>query len=197
MVKLLISDALADERAAQLHIQLASLEEIFAEADYTTLHTPLTDTTHHLISEAALQKCRDGVRIVNCARGGLVDEAALLRAIESGKVAGAALDVFEQEPLPQEHPLLSRGEVICTPHLGASTREAQEKVARQITGQVLDALNGKPVQDAVNLPAIDPDLFETVRPYLILGEKVGAIQAQWKSTRPEAAVTQITPTWSP
>jgi D-3-phosphoglycerate dehydrogenase len=169
---------LSDERAAQLHIRLASLDEILAESDYITLHTPLTDTTRHFISEDALRRCKDGVRIVNCARGGLVDESALVQAIESGKVAGAALDVFEQEPLPPEHPLLSRSEVICTPHLGASTREAQEKVAHQIVGQVLEALDGKPVQDAVNLPAIDPDLFEAVRPYLILGEKVGALQAQ-------------------
>ena len=169
---------LSDEMAAQLHIRLSSLDEIYAEADYLSLHAPLTQNTRHLISKAALKKCRPGVRVLNCARGGLVDEALLLEAIESGHVAGAALDVCEQEPPPPDYPLLRREEVICTPHLGASTREAQEKVARQVAQAVLDVLRDRPVQNAINLPAIDPALFDTIRPYLLLAEKVGALQAQ-------------------
>ena len=100
-----------------------------------------------------------------------MDEAALLRAIESGKVAGAALDVYEQEPPSPDHPLLKRDEVICTPHLGAATWEAQEKVARQIAREVLDVLQDRPVQNAVNMPSVDPALFETIRPYLTPGRK--------------------------
>ncbi len=169
---------LSDEMASRLQIRLASLDEIYAEADYLTLHTPLIDGTRHLISSATLEKCKKGVRVLNCARGGLVDEAALLEAIKSGKVAGAALDVFEEEPPPADHPLLAREEVICTPHLGASTLEAQEKVAQQIACEVLDVLMDRPVQNAVNMPSVDPAVFDTIRPYLLLAEKVGALQAQ-------------------
>ncbi len=169
---------LSEDRATELHIRLATLDDIYAEADFLTLHTPLTESTQHLISTDALQKCKTGVRILNCARGGLVDEAALLEAIESGKVAGAALDVYEQEPPPDGHPLLQRDEVICTPHLAASTTEAQEKVSRQIARGVLDALLDQPVQNAVNMPTVDPAHFETIKPYLVLAERVGSLQAQ-------------------
>jgi len=169
---------LSDEMAAQNHIRLASLDEIYAEADYISLHSPLTESTRCLISHAALEKCKPGVRILNCARGGLVDEDALLKAIESGKAAGAALDVYAQEPPPPDHPLLRREEVICTPHLGASTWEAQEKVARQVARDVVDVLSDRPVQSAVNMPSIDPSIFEAIRPYLLLAEKVGALHAQ-------------------
>ena len=169
---------LSDELASQLQIGLADLDGIYAESDFITLHSPLTASTQHLISGAALAKCKDGVRILNCARGGLVDEAALLEGIRSGKVAGVALDVFEQEPPPPEYPLLARPEVICTPHLGASTMEAQEKVARQIARDVLEVLDDRPVQHAVNMPSIDPEMFDTIKPYLLLAEKVGSLQAQ-------------------
>ena len=169
---------LSDDLARQLQIESASYDEIFAESNYITLHTVLTNQTHHLISSQALAKCKDGVRIINCARGELVDEDALVEAIDSGKVAGAALDVFSEEPPSADHPLVRRPEVICTPHLGASTFEAQEKVARQIAVDLCDALQGKPVQSAVNLPPIDPEFFDAISPYLLLAEKVGSLQAQ-------------------
>jgi D-3-phosphoglycerate dehydrogenase / 2-oxoglutarate reductase len=169
---------LSDELAAQLHIRLASLDEIYAEADYISLHSPLTDGTRHLISRESLALCKRGVRIINCARGGLADEEALLEGILDGKVAGVALDVYEQEPPGPEHPLLSREEVVCTPHLGASTLEAQEKVARQIARDVLEVLCDRPVQHALNMPSVDPAIFETIKPYLLLAESVGTLQAQ-------------------
>jgi len=169
---------LSDELAAQLHIRLAALDEIYAEADYISLHSPLTKGTRHLISREALAKCKPGIRIINCARGGLADEAALLEGIRSGRVAGVALDVFEQEPPGPDHPLLSREEVICTPHLGASTLEAQEKVARQIARDVLEVLHERPVQHALNMPSVDPAIFDTIKPYLLLAEKVGTLHAQ-------------------
>lgn len=169
---------LSDDLARQLDIEPVSYDEMFAEADYITLHTVLTDQTHHLISKDALAKCKDGLRVINCARGELVDEAALLEAIESGKVAGAALDVFQEEPPGADHPLVKRPEVICTPHQGASTFEAQEKVARQIAGDLYDALLGKPVPSALNLPPINAEYFDAVSPYLLLAERVGSLQAQ-------------------
>lgn len=169
---------LSDEIANKLQIKLCTLDEVFASSDYISLHTPLTDGTHHLVSAETLEKCKTGVRILNCARGGLIDEEALLAGIASGKVAGAALDVYEHEPPAKDDPLLKRPEVIGTPHLGASTREAQQKVARQIAQEVLDVLMDRPAQNAVNMPTVDPALFETIRPYLMLAEKVGALQAQ-------------------
>ena len=169
---------LSDEMAAKFQVGLVSLNEIYANADYITLHTPLIEATRHLISDAALKKCKPGVRILNCARGGLVDEAALLEAIETGKVVGAALDVYEREPPPRDHPLLKRQEVICTPHLAASTLEAQERVARQVAQGVLEVLMDRPAQHTVNMPSMDPATYEIVRPYLLLAERVGALQAQ-------------------
>lgn len=173
-----IDPGVSDERARQFHIELVSYDEIFAEADYISLHTPLIESTRNLICTETLKKCKDGVRIINCARGGLIEEKDLLKAIESGKVSGAALDVYEVEPPPKDHPLLCRPEVICTPHLGASTVEAQEKVARQIAESVRDALLERPVQNAINLPAIDSAHFEEIRPYLLLAERVGALHTQ-------------------
>ncbi|MGA1194871.1 MAG: phosphoglycerate dehydrogenase [Candidatus Latescibacterota bacterium] len=169
---------LSDDLARQLHIKPVTYDELFAQADYITLHTVLTDQTHHLISKEALDNCKKSVRIINCARGELIDEDALLEAIESGKVAGAALDVFQEEPPRKDHPLVNRPEVICTPHQGASTFEAQEKVARQIAGDLRDALLGKPVASALNLPPINAEYFDAVSPYLLLAERVGSLQAQ-------------------
>ena len=176
-----IDPFLSDERARQLDVDLVSYDELFAEADYITLHTVLNDSTRNLIDAGALARCKTGVRIINCARGGLVDEQALLEAIESGKVAGAALDVYDSEPPPEDYPLLKRPEVICTPHLGASTLEAQEKVAIQIAEEVKNALLDRPFQNAVNLPSIDSAHFEEISPYLVLAEKVGSLHAQLMS----------------
>jgi D-3-phosphoglycerate dehydrogenase len=168
----------AEEMAEQNNITLATKDEIFAEADYITLHAPLLKETHHMINDETLAKCKDGVRIVNCARGELIDDAALLRGIESGKVAGAAIDVYHEEPPAADHPLIGRDEVVCTPHLAASTAEAQEKVARQIMASVVDGILEKPVQGAINMPSVDPTIFEAIQPYLLLGERIGSFVSQ-------------------
>jgi D-3-phosphoglycerate dehydrogenase / 2-oxoglutarate reductase len=155
----------------------ADLEQIYAEADFITVHLHLTEQTRHYISDEQLAKCKDGVFILNCARGGIVDEAALLRGLESGKVGGAALDVFEQEP-PSPGGLLAHNSVICTPHLGASTREAQASVALQVAEQVRDVLSERVIRNAVNVPSVEPEVYRAIRPYLELAEKLGRLQAQ-------------------
>ncbi len=167
------------EVAAKSGIELATLDELFQQSDFITVHTPLTEETRGIIGEAAFAKMKQGVRIINCARGGLVDEAALYEAVRSGKVAGAALDVFVKEPVPTDHPLLTLDEVIVTPHLGASTNEAQDSVAVTIAEQVANYLLSGAVAGAVNVPAVSPEVLEHVRPYLELGEKLGSFQAQF------------------
>jgi len=170
---------ISDDAASKVGVKLVDLDEIFSESDYITLHTPLTSETKHLISEAQLERCKTGVRIINCARGGVVDEKALLKAIKSGRVAGAALDVYEDEPPSAgSMELLKHERVICTPHLGASTREAQVNVALQVAQQVADVLTGGAVRNAVNLPSIDPKVYQRIEPYLNLAEKMGSLQSQ-------------------
>lgn len=168
---------LSKEKANELKVKLVDFDGLLSEADYITIHTPLTGETKHLIDEKALKKVKKGVRIVNCARGGIVDEAALLKAIKDGRVAGAALDVFENSP-PVDNPLVNLDCVVATPHLGASTEEAQVSVAIDIAQQVKDALLGKGYRNAVNLPAIEPELVEVVKPYMELAEKIGSFQSQ-------------------
>jgi D-3-phosphoglycerate dehydrogenase / 2-oxoglutarate reductase len=167
------------EVATRAGIELGTLDEIFSRADFITVHTPLTDETRGIVGEAAFAKMKNGVRIINAARGGLVDEKALFDAIKSGKVAGAALDVFVQEPIPTDHPLLTLDEVVVTPHLGASTGEAQDAVAVTIAQQVADFLATNAVAGAVNIPSVTAESLETVGPYLQLGEKLGAFQSQF------------------
>jgi D-3-phosphoglycerate dehydrogenase len=154
------------------------LEELYARADFITIHTPLTVETKNLLNAAAFAQMKTSVRIINCARGGLIDEEALYQAIKNGKVAGAALDVFAQEPPPKDHPLLTLDEVICTPHLGASTAEAQLNVAVAIAEQMADFLLSGSIRGAVNVPAINVDVLTQIRPYVELGSKIGAFQAQ-------------------
>ena len=166
------------EVAARLGVELVSLDELYARADFVTIHTPLTPETRGLIGPGTLARMRRGVRIVNCARGGIVDEAALAAAIKSGQVAGAALDVLEKEPPPAGHPLLQLEQVICTPHLGASTGEAQVNVAVAIAQQVADFLCRGIIQNAVNVPSLSPEVLRVLRPYLLLAEKLGALGAQ-------------------
>ena len=166
------------EAAGELGIEMTTLEEIYPRADFITLHTPLTDETRGLINAESIARMKDGVRIVNCARGGLIDETALAEAIRAGKVAGAAIDVFETEPVPAENPLLGLDDVICTPHLGASTQEAQLGVATLIAEQVLEFLRHNTVRGAVNAPAISGDLLDVIGPYITLGEKLGLFQGQ-------------------
>src|SRR5215510_9354029 len=133
---------IAPEQARDLEIELAPLEDVYTRADFLTVHTPLTPETRGLINREVLAKMKQGARVINCARGGLVDEAALYEAISSGKIAGAALDVFSQEPPPTDHPLLNLDQVIVSPHLGASTTEAQEGVAFTVAEQMRDYLSG-------------------------------------------------------
>ncbi len=170
---------ISKEIAMKAGIELGTLDEVFQRADFITVHTPMTEETRGIIGEAAFAKMRNGVRIINCARGGLVDEQALYNAIKSGKVAGAALDVFEQEPVPTDHPLLTLDEVIVTPHLGASTNEAQEAVAVTIADQVANFLLKGSIAGAVNVPAVTAEALENVGPYITLGERLGNFQAQY------------------
>jgi D-3-phosphoglycerate dehydrogenase / 2-oxoglutarate reductase len=165
------------EIAEKLDIELVALQELFRRSDFITFHTPLTSETKNLISAKTLAQCKKGVRIINCARGGIVDEHALLEALESGQVGGAALDVFEQEP-PGDNPLLQHRHVVATPHLGASTEEAQEKVAIQIAHQLADALHGRGFTGVVNSGALHLTMRAEVRPYLVLAEKLGSFVSQ-------------------
>jgi D-3-phosphoglycerate dehydrogenase len=147
----LVADPLVDAAAAAiLGGRAVPLDELLASADIVSLHAPLTPATRHLIDDAAIARMKPGARLVNVARGGLVDEAALARALEAGRLAGAAFDVFETEPPPADHPLLGRPDVVATPHLGASTREAQDNVSRDIARQVLDYFERGLVRNAVN-----------------------------------------------
>ncbi|MBA4495640.1 phosphoglycerate dehydrogenase [Paenactinomyces guangxiensis] len=182
---------LSDERAEKLGVRKASLEEAIAAGDYISVHTPLTKETRHLIHRETFSLMKDGVRILNCARGGIIDEEALYEAIQSGKVAGAALDVFETEP-PGNHPLFSLPQVIATPHLGASTIEAQENVAIDVSEEVLHILRGEPFKNAVNLPSIPAELQQKLQPYQVLAEKLGQFVAQAGKGAPQ----QITVTYA-
>lgn len=166
------------EAAREVGIEMVAFDDLISRSDFITLHTPLTDETRGIIGEAAIDKMKPGVRLINCARGGLIDERALAEAVLSGKVAGAALDVFEQEPTPPDNPLLALESVICTPHLGASTTEAQLGVATMIAEQVLDFLKHGAVRGAVNMPAVSAELLAAIGPYISLGEKIGLFQGQ-------------------
>jgi len=174
---------LSSEVASSLGIELMSLDDLLAESDFITIHTPINDSTRGLLNDKTLSKCRDGVGIVNCARGGIVDENALLRALTQGKVGGAALDVYTEEPPPAGpetpiHRLINHPLVVATPHIAASTEEAQEKVARHVTEQVIRALNDEMVQTSVNALAIRMASQPEVRPYVNLGEKLGKFAQQ-------------------
>lgn len=166
------------EQARDLEIEAVPLDEVFKRADFLTVHTPLTQETRGIIGTDAFAKMKRGVRLINCARGGLVDEQALHDAIKAGLVAGAALDVFVQEPPPADHPLLGLGEVIVTPHLGASTTEAQEGVAFTVAEQMRDYLLSGALRGAVNVPALGAKELNALQPYIALAESLGRFQAQ-------------------
>ena len=168
---------LTEARAVELGVEKAELEVIFARADFITLHTPLIDATRNIISRDALAKMKKGVRIINCARGGLVDEAALYDALKSGHVAGAALDVFEEEPATAS-PLFELENVVCTPHLGAATMEAQENVALQVAEQISDFLLTGSVTNALNMPSVSAEEAPRLRPYMDLCRLLGAFAGQ-------------------
>jgi D-3-phosphoglycerate dehydrogenase len=173
------------EAANRLSLELVTLDDLLRRADFITVHTPLSPQTKGLIGPAAFARMKTGVRLINCARGGIVDEQALAEALHTGKVAGAALDVFVQEPLPADHPLLAAPNLVVTPHLGAATDEAQTQVAVDIAQQVIDYLLHGAVRHAVNLPALSPKELEAIRPHLRLAEKLGHLVAQLIKEAPE------------
>jgi len=168
---------ISTERAGQLEVQVTDLPTVYRESDFITVHTPLNAETRHLIGAKEIAQMKKDVRLINCARGGIIDEQALHQAITEGKVAGAAIDVFEEEP-PKHHPLCQLDEVVCTPHLGASTQEAQLNVAIEITKQVADALLGRGIRNAVNMPSVDAQTLKVLQPYITLGERLGSLGAQ-------------------
>ncbi len=168
---------LSKEVAEKKGVDLVSFDELLRRSDFITVHTPLTDETRNLIGKSAFDKMKDGVIMVNCARGGIINEKDLYNAIQGGKVSGAALDVFEKEPAIG-NPLLELEEVISTPHLGASTGEAQENVSIAIAQQIVDYLLLGEARNAVNMPAVSPDILPFLRPYLRLGEKMGSFLGQ-------------------
>jgi D-3-phosphoglycerate dehydrogenase len=166
------------EHASRYNVRFTELEDLLREADFVTLHTPLTEATRGLIGERELALMKPTARLINCARGGLVDEEALLRALDEGRIAGAALDVFAQEPPPPDHPLLRHPKVVITPHLGGSTREAQISVAREIAQQILTVLEGRLPQHAVNAPMVPPETLNVLVPYFDLAERLGRFYRQ-------------------
>jgi D-3-phosphoglycerate dehydrogenase len=172
---------LSPERAADLGVEKVDLEDLLRRADFITLHTPLTEKTKNILDAKALARTRKGVRIINCARGGLIDEKALRAALDSGHVAGAALDVFATEPAT-ENPLFGQPNVICTPHLGASTSEAQENVALQIAEQMSDYLLRGAISNAVNFPSITAEEAPRLKPFIALAEKLGSFAGQLTET---------------
>ena len=172
---------LSPERAADLGVEKTELNDLLARADFISLHTPLTSETRNLISAQAIARMKKGARLINCARGGLVDEAAVKAALESGQLAGAAFDVFEEEPATK-NPLFGNEKVVSTPHLGASTSEAQENVALQVAEQISDYLLTGAVTNALNMPSISGDEAQRVRPWIALAEQLGAFAGQLTET---------------
>ncbi len=172
-----------------LDLEMVELDELIATADYISLHTPMNDDTRGMIGADEIAKMKDGVRLINCARGGLIDEAALSDALESGKVAGCAVDVYSSEP-PTDNPLVGKPGVVCTPHLGALTDEAQANVAEQVAQQICEVLEGKPARNAVNMPMMEADALTKVAPYAQLAERLGRAVAQlWDKPIKEIRVT--------
>jgi D-3-phosphoglycerate dehydrogenase len=178
---------LTEERAHQMGVTLGSVNDIAAQADFITVHTPLTPETRHIIARPQFELMRKGVRIINCARGGIIDEAALVEAIEAGIVAGAAFDVYEQEPPQADHPFLNNPKIIVTPHLGASTVEAQENVAIDVSEEVLHILRDEPFKNAVNMSPVPPAVLSKLQPYFNLGDKLG----QFIGQTTEGAIKEI------
>src|ERR1700754_3202761 len=168
---------LSPERAVEIGVEKVEIDDLLARADIITLHTPLTEKTRNILSREALARTKKGVMIVNCARGGLVDESAVREALESGQVGGAAFDVFVEEPAKQ-NPLFGAAHLIATPHLGASTLEAQENVALQVAEQMSDYLLTGAVTNALNSPSVSADEAPRLKPFVALAEKLGALAGQ-------------------
>ncbi len=175
------------DRAAALGVELCSLEDIWPRADAVTVHTPLTAETRGIVHKGMLSRLKKGVLLVNAARGGIYDEAALLEGLESGQIGGVALDVFVEEPPPKDHPLLAHERVVVTPHLGASTKEAQDRVALEIAEQVVAYLETSAIKNAVNVPSVSSEIAPRLAPWATLAERLGRFLAQVESkARPQS-----------
>src|SRR5499427_1842190 len=184
-MKIIAYDPYISEAAAkELQVELVNLDRLLAESDFISLHTALSPATQNMINAKSIQKMKKSARIVNAARGELIDEAALAEALKNGRLAGAALDVFVEEP-PKNSPLIGLPNVIGTPHIAGSTAEAQEEVGTQVAVQVRDYLKDGIIRNAVNLPALSPDQYRRVRPYLELAERLGSLVSQAAAARPE------------
>jgi len=178
-MKVLAYDPFLSQQVAEsLGVTLVDLKELLKKSDYITIHTPLTEETKHLLSYEEFALIKEGVRIINCARGGIIDELALAEAIKEGKVASAAIDVFEKEPPTLDNPLLKLENVIVSPHLGASTEEAQVNVAIEVAEIVRDALLGKGIRNAANYPSVEAEVYKILKPYIELAEKLGLFSSQ-------------------
>ena len=165
-------------KARELQVELLELDELLGRSDFITVHMPLTDQTRDMINAETFAKMKDGVNLINCARGGIINEVDLVAAVNEGKVAGAALDVYETEPCPEDSPLRVLPNIVMTPHLGASTKEAQESVGIEVAEAIIDFLVNGTVRNAVNMPNLDAKTYEVVKPYILLGEKLGRLCAQ-------------------
>jgi len=182
-MKIMAYDPFMNEEAVnRLGVTRASVDEICQKADFITVHSPLTAQTRGMIGKDQFAIMKPGVRVLNCARGGIINEEALLEGLKSGKVAGAALDVFETEPLPVDHPFRSMDNVVMTPHLGAATSEAQEGVAREVAEQIVDVLQGKVIRNAINAPSVDPTILDQIGPYVDLARRMGKFLSQFISS---------------
>ncbi len=168
---------LSEERARSLGAKVVDLDELIKKSDFITIHTPLTKETKGLINAERIAQMKDGVRLINSARGGIIDEKALYNALKSGKVAAAALDVFEKEP-PEGSPLLELDNLVCTPHLGAASEEAQENVAIAVSEQIVDYLVHGTIRNAVNFPSVSADVLPKLQPYMNLAERLGSFLSQ-------------------
>lgn len=180
---------LSEEKAGEMGIRKVEVSALFAEADFITIHAPMTAETKNIINANTISTMKNGVRIINCARGGIVNEQDLYEALKSGKVGGAALDVFEKEP-PDGNPLLELDNLICTPHLGASTEEAQENVALAVAEQIADYLVHGTIRNAVNFPSIPSDQIPRLQPYITLAEKLGSFASQMFAGGPKEIVVE-------
>jgi len=169
---------ISEEAADKIGITLVTMDELFSRSDFISIHVPLTNETKNLLNKDAFKKMKKGVRIINCARGGIVNEADLAAAVKDKIVSGAAFDVYAKEPPEADNPLLGLDEVVLTPHLGASTAEAQENVAVAVAEQISDYLLTGTIRNAVNVPSVPAELLASLGPYVSLGEKIGSFQGQ-------------------
>ena len=181
---------LSPSRAKAMQVEVVELEEIYKHSDFITVHAPATDQTKGMINKDTIAKMKKGVRLINCARGGIINEADLCEALKSGKVAAAALDVYEKEP-PTDSPLLALDNIILTPHLGASTHEAQESCGTEIAEQIAEALSGGTIRNAVNMPTIDAKVLAALQPHIAFGEKLGRLLAQLSPRRIERLIVEF------